>query len=86
MVMKINFWTVLKNIDDIYVNTKAREEIETLREKHYRLMQDVREYEPRIKDGVVTVTREQVDKCYEIWGEAEKVRDQIEAIIRMSSK
>jgi hypothetical protein len=73
-------------MDDICVNTKAREEIETLREKHYRLMQDFKEYEPTIKDGVVTVTKEQVDKCYDIWGKAESVRDEIELIIMKNSK
>ena len=84
--MKTNFWTVLKNIDDIDVNEETKKQINLLRTEHHILMEQARKYEPTVQNNVVTVTREQLDKSYELWGEAEKIRDEIEFIITANSK
>ena len=84
--MKTNFWTVLKSIDDIHVNEETKKQINLLRTKHHILMEQAKKYEPTVRNNVVTVTMEQVDKSYELWGEAEKIRDEIEFIITANSK
>jgi len=84
--VKTNFWTVLKNIDDIDVNEETKKQINLLRTEHHILMEQARKYEPTVQNNVVTVTREQLDKSYELWGEAEKIRDEIEFIITANSK
>jgi hypothetical protein len=84
--MNLNFWTVLKDINKIDVDSESKKTIQNLRQQHKEVMDMAKRYEPEIKDGVVSVSRHQIKMSHRLWAMAGGIREEIESIITTKSK
>ena len=83
---RINFWTVLKNIEDIDVDEASIKKIMSLRERHVALSKDIQQFIPKIEDNCVAITRNEKEQFDKIWKEMSKIRTKIEKIIVRKTK
>jgi hypothetical protein len=81
----MNFWTVIKNIEDIEVDNKSRNRIIQMRAQHAVLADEVYKSSPKLKNNMIVVTQHDVEKFYELWDQMSKIRNKIEKIIRLGS-
>jgi hypothetical protein len=83
---RINFWTVIKDIEKIDVDEKSRKKIISLREQHVVLSKEIQQFIPKIEDNCVAVTRNEKEQFDRIWNEMSKIRKKIEKIIARKTK
>ena len=81
----MNFWTVIKNIEEIEVNDKSRNRIIKMRAQHAVLADEVYKSSPKLKNNLIVVTQHDVEKFYELWDQMSKIRNKIEKIICLGS-
>jgi hypothetical protein len=83
---RINFWTVIKDIEKIDVDETSREKIASLREQHVVLSKEIQQFIPKIEDNCVAITRDEKKQFDKIWNEMSKIRKNIEKIIARKTK
>jgi D-ribose pyranose/furanose isomerase RbsD len=82
---RMNFWTVIKNIKDIEVDDKTKDEIIKMRAQHAVLADEVYKTSPKLENNLIVVTQHDVENFYELWDQMSKIRNKIEKIIRLGS-
>ena len=83
---RINFWTVIKDIEKIDVDDASRKKITALREQHVVLSKDIQKFIPKIEDNCVAITRDEKEQFDKIWNEMSKITKKIEKIIARKTK
>jgi hypothetical protein len=83
---RINFWTVIKDIEQIDVDEKSRKKIIFLREQHVVLSKEIQKFIPKIENNCIAVTRNEKEQFDKIWKEMSKIRKKIETIIARKTK
>jgi len=83
---RINFWTVIKDIEQIDVDDKSRKKIISLREQHVVLSKEIQKFIPKIENNCIAVTRNEKEQFDKIWKEMSNIRKKIEKIISRKTK
>ena len=83
---RINFWTVIKDIEKIDVDESTKKKITSLREQHTVLSKEIQQFIPKIEDNCVAITRNEKEQFDKIWKEMSKIRTKIEKIIVRKTK
>jgi hypothetical protein len=86
--LRINFWTLTKNIDDIKVDEETKKQIEELRMQARVLSLESKEINSKfcIKDNAVVFQKEDVAAFYKNWDEMAEIRLKIESLINKKKK
>lgn len=87
--LKVNFWTLTKNIDDIKVDEETKKQIETLRDKARIVSLETALITSKFvinKNNEVVVTKESKAAFDKKWEEMADIRCQIEVLIKRKGK